>query len=187
VPELNESTEMTNELIMDSVKGDEAEREPPRWHSWVAITTLLMATFIAFAALMAGITAHEALLHRTEEVMAVSIRESDRLNVAVLKAKHDILISQGEKPDTIELMQVQMYERSATEFAEKTSRYEDKVQALVIPHLAFSIAVTLLSVGIALSGMAIIVEHQLLWYIGIVFGIGGIIGLGTGIFTIPYS
>jgi len=181
VPELNDSTELTNELIMDEVKEDKAERDPPTWHTWVAMSTLLMASLIAIGALLAGITAHEALFDRTEEIIAVSTSQGARIAVEVLKTKHEILISMGETPAKAEIAQIQPYDTEVAELQYEVNRDEAIVQSAIHTHLVFAIAVTLLAVGISLSGMAIILDSKLLWYAGMVFGVVGAMGVGTGI------
>lgn len=187
MPELNESTEMTNELIMDSVKGDEAERELPKWHSWVGLSTLLMATLTAVGALLSGYTAHEALLERTEEIIAVSVSQGVQVSVEVLKSKHEILTSVGSTPDKAEIAEIQAYDNKVEALNDEIDRDETSVRSVMHTHLVFAIAVTLLAIGISLSGMAIIVEQRLLWYAGIVFGIIGAIGLGIGIVLMLFS
>lgn len=162
MPKLGESSEATNELIVEKMKESLATRKMSEEHTGVALSTMLMALLAAFRALMAGISAQDALLDRTAKVMAASVRESDRLAVEVLKVKHEILVTLGGKPDPLELAQIETYERSATEFAERTSREENKVQALVLPHFVFAIAVTLLSVGIALNGIAVLTKKKFL-------------------------
>jgi hypothetical protein len=48
--------------------------------------------------------------------------------------------------------------------------------------MIFAIAVTLLSLGITLGGMAIVVERKSLWTVGILFGAAGALGAGIGVF-----
>mgnify|MGYP001166280400 FL=1 len=40
-------------------------------------------------------------------------------------------------------------------------------------HNIFALGVTLLSIAITLSGMAIVVDRPLLWHVGIVLGVAG--------------
>ena len=181
MPELNESTEVTTELVMDSVKEDAKDRESPQWHSWVALSTLVMALLTAIGALLAGITAHEALLERTEEIINIATCQGESTRVAVLKAKHDILFSLGETPDKAEVDQIQAYESEITALDAGARQTEEIIQSTVYPHFIFALAVTILAVGTSLCGMAIIIEKRLLWLIGLIFGIVGTAGVGTGL------
>jgi len=181
VPELTESTEMIDELIMDSVKRGETVRGSPRWHSRVGMSTLVMALLTAIGSLLTGMTAHETLLERTEEIIAVATCQGNRTTVEVLKSKHELQGSLGETPDKNELARISAYEAEAIELEANARLDEDDTQSVAYPHLIFAVAVTLLAIGTSLSGMAIITGQKVLWYVGIVFGIFGAIGLGAGI------
>ena len=50
----------------------------------------------------------------------------------------------------------------------------------------FAIAVTLLSLGITLGGMAIVIERKFLWTVGIVFGALGAVGISMGVYTMLF-
>lgn len=179
--EFNESTELAAELTMESVKEDEKSENAPRWHKWVSATTLLMALLSAVGAMFAGITAHEILLDRTEEIVALTTSQGDRLAIQVLKNKHEILISRGEVPDETELAQIVVFEAEVEELEREAERDEAGVQSSGRLHLIFAISATILAIGISLSGMAIIIGQRLLWYSGMIFGAVGAIGVGLGI------
>ena len=178
--EFGESTEVVNELVMESVQVEDDTRHP-NWHRQVAMSTLLMALITAVGALLAGITAHEALLDRTKEAIDVSIAENDRVSVEVLKAKVEILTKLGESPDQADLAQIQASEAEIIALEEEAAFEETEVQSISGAHLILAVAVTLLSVGITLSGMSIIVDQKFLWLAGLVFGIVGSMVVGYGI------
>ena len=182
MPKLGEATETTSELIADQTQDQLDDEKAVKENSKIALTTMLMALLAAFGALMAGISAQDALITRTAEIIDVSVQESDRLAMDILKAKHEILISMGEKPDEAEAEQIAKYDREATERAQKATSEEEIVEALALPHLVFAVAVTLLSVGIALNGIAVVVDRKLLWLIGVTFGLLGTTGIVMGTF-----
>lgn len=62
-----------------------------------------------------------------------------------------------------------------------TAADEDVVRTSTHAHVIFAIAVTLLSVGITLGGMAMIARKRFLWIIGLVFGVGGAVSLVFGL------
>ena len=181
--EIGESTELVSELAMESVQDGEPESERARWHMHVAITTLLMALLTAFGALLTGMTAHEALLDRTKEVIEISILEGDRVEVALLKAKHEILISLGETPDEAEIARIREFDEEIQELAAEIQSEERRILSSSSTHLTLAVAVTLLSVGITVGGMSVIVEQRSLWIAGIVFGVAGAVGVAIGVVT----
>lgn len=186
--ELGESTELVNELILESVKEDNIEtgHKAPKWHRQVALSTLLMALLTAVGALLAGITAHESILDRTEELMNVAIAENDRTNIEVLRAKIEILDRLGESPDLEDQATLFAYQNEIEHVEKKAVHEAIAVRESSYAHLVFAVAVTILSVGITMSGMAVIIDQKSLWVAGLVFGIVGAIGVTMGIYTMLF-
>jgi hypothetical protein len=177
-----DSTEITNEMALELTQVGQAGK-PPRWHTVVAVSTLVMALFTAVGALLAGITAHDALLDKTTELMDTTIAENDRVSIEVLKAKVEILTELGESPDPMDIAMIEAYETEVTAFEEAAAFDESGLQAVSATHLILAVAVTTLSVGITLSGMAIIVNQKALWVAGLVVSSVGILGVGYGILS----
>jgi hypothetical protein len=181
--DFGETTEIINELVMESAEVDDAANHAPRWHRQVAISTLLMALITAVGALLAGMTAHEALLDRTQELIDISIAQNERVSIEVLKAKVEIISELGNEPDPADLALIRAYDEEISEMEGEAASEESRIQAINGVHLTLAVAVTILSVGITLSGMAIIVHQKFLWHVGLVFGFIGSIGVGYGIFS----
>jgi hypothetical protein len=74
----DEATEIINEFVMESARADEGRSPAQSWHRRVAISTLFMALITAAGALLAGITAHETLIDRTQEMIDISIARTKR-------------------------------------------------------------------------------------------------------------
>lgn len=183
--ELGESAELVDELILEATKEDEAGREGPRWHKLVALSTLVLALLTAVDALLAGITAHEAVLERTEEAIEVSVLEGDRVTVEVLKAKHEILSSLGEARDPDEIALIEAHEEQMAELLKETAHEEGLVKEASSARLILAIAVTVLSLGITLCGMSTVVELKWLWIAGLAIGLAGAVGLAIGTLSLP--
>jgi hypothetical protein len=182
--DFGEAAEIVNELALEMGQMDEKSPQDMKWHRQVALSTLLMALITAVGALLAGMTAHEALLDRTEELIAITIDENDRVRVEVLEAKMEIMAALGEAPNPADLAQIQIYQAEIEAMEEEAAQVEARVRAINTPHLILAISVTLLSVGIALSGMSIIVAQKSLWFAGLIVGVVGGIGVGLGIFAL---
>ena len=180
--EYGETTEIVSELVMESAELDEVEGHARKWHRQVAMSTLLMALITAVGALLAGMTAQEALLDRTQELIDISIAQNERVSIEVLRAKVEVLSELGGEPAPADLALIQAYDQEISELEGEAAGEEARIQAINAVHLALAVAVTILSVGITLSGMAIIVDQKSLWHVGLVFGFIGSIGVGYGIF-----
>ena len=180
--EIGESTELVEELVLESVKEDAGAHKSPRWHKRVALTSLVLALLTALGGLLAGMTAHESLLERTREIIDISRAETDRISVEVLQAKHEILASLGESVDPAEIALLEAYEEEQQELMMEAALEEAQTQVTGYTHLVLAIAVTVLSVGITLGGMAVVVEERLLWIAGLIIGLIGMVGLAFGIY-----
>ncbi len=180
--EIGDSAELANELIMESAKEDgEGYERKPDWHGKLAAFTLVLALLTAVGALLAGITAHESLLDSSQESLDATIIEGDRVTIEILRAKHEILLSLGQTPDPAEVQRVEDYDAEIASLDTESEDEESAIATANSTHLILAVAVTLLSVGIAISGMAIIVDTRKLWFIGIGFGVVGTLGLIYGI------
>lgn len=179
--EIGESTELIDELFMESVKADRAKHKSPGWHRQVALSSLVLALLTALGDLLAGVTGKEVLLERTQEIIELSRLEGDRVSVEVLKAKHEILVGLGQARNPGEIALVRAYEEQERELSRDARREEFQVQVVDHANNVLAIAVTVLSVGITLSGMAVVVEEKRLWLAGLIIGAGGVLALALGI------
>lgn len=55
----------------------------------MAFTILVLSVATAVAALLAGMTAHETLIDRTEEIIELSIAGTDQLTTELLRTTHE--------------------------------------------------------------------------------------------------
>ncbi len=179
--ELESTSEHAHELIHEHAAASHADRSSPGWFTQVALSTLVMALLSALAALLAAISAHESLLERTQEILDFVALDTERLEVEVLRSKHDVLRQLGEEPPVSEVSRVRNYEEEIVAMTKKTAADEEVVRTSTHAHVIFAIAVTLLSVGITLGGMAIISRKRFLWIVGLVFGAGGTLGVAIGL------
>jgi hypothetical protein len=80
--------------------------------------------------------------------------------VEVLKAKHEILISLGESPEEAELDAILAFEAEIKEKRSEILQEEFLARTFGQTHLIFAVSVTLLAVGISLSGMSVVIEQK---------------------------
>jgi hypothetical protein len=176
VSERPEIGEKAHELITAVIDAVESEVKNPDWHRYVALTTLFLALLAALGAMLAGITAEEAVLERTEEILEVNRLEGDRAHIEVLQAKHEILVALDKEPDVAEVTEILEYIKEIQELTDETAESEAEVQTAVRADSIFGVAVTLLSLGITLGGTSVLVDRKFLWLIGLVFGAAGTVG-----------
>lgn len=159
--EFGEATEIATELALEDV-----EIRAPSWFRGVALTTLVFSVFTAAAALIAGVTAHEILVDRTEEILDATTAQSDRVSYEVLSAKHDILIGLGMPVDATEAAEVAAFEADAEQRRRAESAVEAQSVEIGSTHLIAAVAATLFAVAIAVTGLAAVIDRKWLWIVG---------------------
>ncbi|MEE3039444.1 MAG: DUF4337 family protein [Candidatus Latescibacterota bacterium] len=87
--------------------------------------------------------------------------------------KHDLLRSLDKPVERSELERIRQYEDESATLAISVACEQVQVTMADVKHNIFALGVTLLSIAITLSGMAIVVDRPLLWHVGIVFGVAG--------------
>lgn len=179
--ELTEMTDTAQEAATEALEAQEAGEKGTPWHRQVAFTTLIMALLAALAGLLGGITADAALIDRTREIIEVSYLEGNRACAETLKAKHEILTVLGKSPDAAEVERLRAFEKEQEVLQAESALEEVQVFETSSAHMTFAIAVTLLSLGITLGGMAVVVERRALWVAGLVFGAAGAAAVGLGV------
>ena len=172
--EYGESSEFAAELALEDIS-----EGVPGWYRGVAFTILVLSVVTALSALLAGMTAHETLLDRTEEIIDVSIAETDQLTTEVLRSKHDIQAALGQPVDPEEVAEIERLEAEAVVFEEEAQAAEASALGAASNHLLLAIAATIAAVAIAVTGLAPIVFQRWLWIAGIVIG-----GLATALLAI---
>jgi hypothetical protein len=171
--ELESTAEHALETIHEHVAESPHHPSSPPWFTYVALSTLVMALLSAFAALMAAISAHESLLERTQEILELVALDTDRIEIEVLTSKHDLLRQLEAEPSGAELDRVAAYREEVERLLDQTAEDEAIVGSTTHAHIVFAVAVTLLSIGITLGGMALIAKQRFLWIVGLVFGLVG--------------
>jgi hypothetical protein len=130
----------------------------------------VLSVVTALAALLAGMTAHETLLDRTEEIIDVSVPESDELTIEILHTKHDLQTALGVPVDQAELDELERLEAEAELYEEEATEAEASALDAASNHLLLALAATIAAIAIAVTGLAPIVFQRWLWIVGIVIG-----------------
>ena len=172
--EYGESAEVAAELALE-----EAGKGEPSWFRGVAFTTLILSIAAATAALIAGMTAHESLLSRTEEIVDLTKAESELVIVSVLRSKHEVLTAIGQAPDPDEVARVEEFEQEAERLETEAEDLEQEATETGSIHLIAALSATLFAVAIAVTGLSAIVRQRWLWIAGGVIGVVGGVTFGV--------
>jgi hypothetical protein len=166
VTEYGSGSEIAAELALDDLS-----ESVPTWFRGVAFTILVLSVVTAVAALLAGMTAHETLLERTEEIIDISIAENDQLTADLLRTKHDIQRALDQPVSAAEIEQIESLETQRMEFEAEADSAEASTVASASNHLLLATAATIAAVAIAVTGLAPIVRQRWLWSVGVLIGV----------------
>jgi hypothetical protein len=172
--EYGESGSLAAELALEDIS-----EGVPSWYRGVALTILVLSVVTALSALFAGMTAHETLLDRTEEIIDVSIAETDQLTIEILRSKHELRSALGQPVDEAEVAEIDRMEAEAVAFDKEAEEAEASALSAASDHLLLAIAATIAAIAIAVTGLAPIVFQRWLWFAGIAIG-----GLATAILVV---
>ncbi len=176
--EFEEAAEVAQDLIKEKLS--EESEELSQWMNHVALSTMVMALLVAIGVLLAGFSADDLMIERTEEILEKSSLESDRLDIEVLKSKHAVLLALDKVPDPEEIERIRTNQKEMEELNAKLETEQSKFENTLFEHQLQAIGVTLLSIALTLSGMAVIVKRKNIWKTGLVFGVIGTIFLVWG-------
>lgn len=177
--EYGDSGDVAAELALEDIS-----EGVPSWYRGVAFTILVLSVVTALSALLAGMTAHETLLDRTEEIIDVSVSETDELTVEILRLKHELQVAHDQQLDPAEVAEIERLESEAAEFGDEAAAAEASALSAASNHLILAIAATIAAVAIAVTGLAPIVFQRWLWIVGIVIGCLAMALLATGVIRI---
>lgn len=175
--ESRESTELAAELALETEK----DHGGAPWHKPVAFTTLVIAVLAAVAALFAGMTAHEILVERTEEIIDVAIAQGDLERAETLHVKNELLAAMGLEPDPEEIALAEELEREAKAELELAAEAHQEALIAGSAHLVLALSATVFAVAIAVAGLSVIVDRRWLWTAGLIIAAGGTVTLGVGL------
>lgn len=177
-----EDPQIATELSLENA-GD-GTTTVPRWHGYVALTTLVLAMLAAVNALASGITANNLLLDRTEELGALTLLESQRVDMNILDVKHGILLAQGLDPEPAEVTRVEAFHAEYETRRQALQADEATVGVIAQSHQIFSIAGTILAIAIVVTGMAVIMSTRWLWIAGAAIGMVGLAATAFGVISL---
>lgn len=179
--EILETVETAQDATIEALESSEFGREKPIWHKYVAMSTMIMALLAAIGGMLAGISSEEALNARTMEIIEMNYMEGDRLYVEILKSRHEILTAIGENPDPAEVAYAAQCAENLDDLEANVANEESLSLQTTNAHMVFALAVTLLSLGITLGGMAVLLDRKLLWIVGLLIGMVGSVGVIAGV------
>jgi hypothetical protein len=200
-----EEIEIPTEHLHEQIE-EGAEERKERWTLYLALSTAFMAVLAAFAGLMAGHHANEALVERMKAsdqwnfYQAKNLKQEIAVNTdAILKAigpaakvagaaAATAKTASGSKaaeaspaPAVDHSQDIARYDKEKAEIKKQAEEDEQVSEAHLARHVPLSRAVTAFQIAIAISAIAVLTRRKMLWYGGLVLTAIGICFLIVGI------
>jgi hypothetical protein len=203
-----EEIEIPTEHLHEQIEEGAAERRE-RWTLYLALSTAFMAVLAAFAGLLAGDHANEALVERMKAsdqwnyYQAKNLKEAIALNTDELlqamstgKAVGGVKAGEAASPAQAAAhpgarstaatagdhgVDIARYEKEKAEIKKQAEEDEAVSEAHLAKHVPLARAVTAFQIAIAISAIAVLTRRKMLWYAGLVLTAAGIFFLIVGI------
>lgn len=171
--------------------GDHGGAKPaaPKWTTYLSVSTALIAVLAACASLLSGSNSNEAILNKSEAMLAQS-QASDKwayyqaksVKQAIAQRQSELIVALKGDADTAGKLAAaaKKYEAEEDGIKREAEHHEDEVkeanertEALMEKHHRFAITVTLLQIAIALSAIAALTKRKAMWFVGLAAAAGG--------------
>jgi Domain of unknown function (DUF4337) len=170
------------------------ERATPTWVKALSLSTAIIAVFAAVASLQSGSNSNEAILEKSEAMLAQA-KASDQWayyqakSVKAAIATGQATIIDGKPEVQVKLQaEAKRYRDEADEIKRDAEKHEERVAEadresahFMRVHETFARSVTLLQIAIALSAIAALVRMKVMWYVGLATS-----GAGLALFVMGF-
>jgi len=164
------------------------ERATPTWVKALSLSTAIIAVFAAVASLQSGSNSNEAILEKSEAMLAQSKASDQWAYYQAKSVKAAIATGQATiidgKPDVQAKLQAEAkrYRDEADDIKRDAEKHEERVAEadrqsahFMHVHETFARSVTLLQIAIALSAIAALVRFKVMWYVGLATSGAGLV------------
>jgi len=172
-----------------------AHAKLPDWIRYLSLSTAMIAVLAAVASLESGAHSNEAILEKSEAMLAEA-RASDQwayfqaksMKAAFSDGQAQIIADTHPQLATKFAAEAVRYRTESEEIKKSAKEMEDKVkesnertEELMHHHHHFAIAVTLLQIAIALSAIAALTRRKPLWFVGLGVSVAGVVMFVRGL------
>jgi hypothetical protein len=174
----NELEEIIDDTIEDIgmeavTENDQDNSDRPRWETWVALSSSLLAVVSAIAALLATFESDKAAMAESAENFFAVYQRGAVSNYDLLHTKLDILAAVGRPNDPETLDQLAQAKEEMESLQAKVEEYDNLGRDSYENHDHLAIAVTLFQLSILLGGLAALLRVKKVWLFGMLFTVIG--------------
>ena len=174
-----EEIEIPTEHLHEQIE-EGAEEKRERWTLFLALSTAFMAVLAAFAGLLAGHHANEALVERMKASDQWNFYQAKNLKQEIA-VNTDMILQAVGKVGGDHSKDIARYEKEKAEIKKQAEEDEVASEAHLAKHVPLARAVTAFQIAIAISAIAVLTRRKLLWYAGLALTAIGLFFLIVGI------
>ena len=178
---MDEEVSETGEYGIDLTIESQREDAGRRWLEFAAFSCLLMAMVMAVGALLAGMTANEALISRQKQIAELSEANFLLLENKIVENRVVYMNIEGREIDADMVQEMKEWIRSGEKLREKARVDVELSEAEFHIHEILVIGVTILSLSISLTGLATLVKRPRIWYVSLVVATVGLVFVASGV------
>jgi len=187
-PETSELQNHVNEVIEDEIRElrqeqaseRDKEKKDSKWFNLIGLSTGIISTLAAIAAMKGGYLANEATLDQMKSndqwglYQAKSTKRHIEENTATL-------LNAFQKPVPIKTTtEIKKLRQEQSETKKEAEHLQEESQESLRRHELFALSVAALQVSISLSAIAALLRKKPVWFFGLGIGIIGIIFMIQG-------
>jgi hypothetical protein len=183
----------TQEIREKMEEAREHAESGPSWLVSLSLSTALLAVVAAIAALQSGALANAAIVEKNDAVLsqakaddawsyfqAKSIKATIFATQAEVAAANPELAARFQKDAAKQKGEQEELKKQAEEHEKKVAELNVESAHSLHRHHLFATSVTIFQVAIALAAIAALTRKQLLWWVSLVAGAGGLVYFARG-------
>lgn len=164
---------------------EHAHESKEKWVSGVALSTALLATAAAIAALLTSKYESHAMIEQIEKADGYAYYQAKSLKSNLLQSEIKILKALDKKPSEEDQAQLAKYAGEMKEIkagADAKGEMAEKHEAVKD---LFAFSVTMFQISIAIGAISVLTRRKMFWFVSLVFGATGLFFLASGYLKIP--
>lgn len=162
-----------------------AHESKEKWVSGVALSTALLATFAALAALLSSRYESEAMREQIEKADQYAYYQAKSLKSIVLQSKMDLLKALEKSPDENDVKKLKEYAGELKAIKDSAEHNGELAEKHEKAHDQFALAVTMFQISIAIGAISVLTKRKMFWFVSLAFGAAGLYFLAYGGSLVP--
>ena len=153
-----------------------AEHGGPKWISWVALSTAILAVLAAIAGLLSGKHANEAMMSQIQASDQWAYYQAKSIKASVLDAKMTLTATATDKDKE----KAAQYEEQQVEIKREAEERQAEARTNFHKHEVFARGVTMFQIAIAIAAISALTKKWRFWIVSLGFGVVGTVFLVLG-------